>query len=179
MTQDAQLNLIIDLKTRLDEVRQAQREALGLKANLDSLNSTAAAIGKGFVSGLGVGGALTVLGAVKTAVSDVVGEMRSLVQEGVNTNKIYETATIGIAGAMRNFDPERFRSLSQALGGSAIVVEELKRKSADLGIRFDSIADSYRANFGAMLKGGVFDLQKQIDLTVTLQRTMIAFFIKL
>jgi len=47
------------------------------------LNAGIGAIGKGFSSGLGLGGALSALGAVKSLISEAVSGMKALVIEGV------------------------------------------------------------------------------------------------
>jgi hypothetical protein len=173
--QTATLQLILDLKARTDELRKGQQELLAFKNTADSINTGLGAIGKGFAAGLGIGGALSVVGAIKSTISEAVGEMKALVTEGLNFNKVAESAQVSIAGVLRNFQPERFKTFNEAMQGSGEILDQLKAKSLAYGLSFETIADQYRATFGAMLHGGITDTQKQIDLITTMQRVMQAY----
>ena len=56
------------------------------------------------------------------------------VSEGVNLNKVLETAQTGIAGALRNSFPEKYATFSEGMKGAAEAIELLKKKSAEFGL---------------------------------------------
>jgi len=72
-----------------------------------------------------------------------------------------ETAQFSIAGALRQFFPERFKDFGQALAGSATVIEALKQKSIELGLSFPDLAHTYQATVGSMFKAGIYDIQSR------------------
>jgi|GEM_PF-5050187 len=172
MSQDATLSLVLELKAKTDELRQGQKELIAFQKNAESANAAFGSIAKGFASGLGIGGALSVLGLVKTAISEAVDGMKALVLEGVHLNSTMETAQISVAGALRQFFPERFKSFTDALKGSAQVIDLMRQKSVDFGISFDDLAHTYQATVGSMFRAGIFDINKQVELVATLQRSL-------
>jgi hypothetical protein len=124
----------------------------------------------GLGAGLGLGAAAA-LGVVE-AIRSVTSEIKGLVTGGVMFNAEMENAKLGIAAALRTFDPERYHSFQTALQASGTVIDQLKAKSAQFGLSFGPLAEQYTATVGAMFRGGITDIQKQIDLTVILNRSM-------
>lgn len=168
----ATLGLVLELKAKTDELRRGQQEIVAFAKSAQDASKAVGGIASGFVQGLGVGGALSVVGLLKTSISEVVGEMKALVLEGVHFNAAMETAEISVAGALRQFFPERFRSFNEALQGSAQVIDLLRQKSVEAGVSFDDLAHTYQATVGAMFRAGIFDLNKQVELVSTLQRSL-------
>lgn len=132
------------------------------------------AFGMGAGLGLGAAAAYELVNGIRAAFEGTKG----LVEEGVKFNAELENVRLGVAAALRAFDPDKYRTFNAALVQSNDVIEEMKQKSLQFGLNFSNLAEQYQATVGAMFKGGVSDLQKQIDLSVTLNKSMQAMGIE-
>jgi len=168
----ATIGLVLELKAKTEELRRGQEEIIAFAKSAQDASKAASSIASGFTQGLGIGGALSVVGLVKSTISAAVGELKALVVEGIHLNATMETAQISVAGALRQFYPERFKSFNEALTGSADVIDQMRKKSVDFGLSFDDLAHTYQSTVRAMFRAGIFDISKQIELTATLQRSL-------
>ena len=151
---------------------------LALKGLQEAQEQAAAGLSTfGSAFGLGAGFSVATVAAMglATAVRSVGEELKSLVTGGLNLAAAMENAQVGIAAALRTFDPERYTSFQTAMQASGGVIDALKAKSVQFGLSFPELAHQYTATVGAMFKGGITDIQKQIDLTITLNRAMQSF----
>lgn len=181
-TQDALRGVAADLKSigakmeaaaggartnaALQETAAMSERASGSMSRFSQTFMQAMGMGAGF----GVGGML----AFKLAegIQRSVEGIKEMVGEGVKFNAELENMRLGVAASLRAFDPAKYTSFNAALAASATVIDSLKEKSLQFGIGFSGLAEQYQATAGAMFKGGIDDLQKQIDLSVILNRAM-------
>lgn len=168
----ATLGLVLELKAKTEELRRGQQEIIAFAKSAQDASKAVSSIASGFTQGLGIGGALSVVGLIKSTISEIVNEMKAFVVEGIHLNATMETAQISVAGALRQFFPERFRSFNEALIESGKIIDLLRQKSVDFGVSFDDLSHTYQATVGAMFRAGIFDINKQIELTATLQRSL-------
>ncbi|HEY1791517.1 MAG TPA: hypothetical protein VGG34_01250 [Opitutaceae bacterium] len=184
---DGQADILLKVSANLEGIKKAQEAFLDLqnaaKFSMGGINAAAKeAAGFGdtfreqFFGSFGMGAGLTA-GAtaamsVVAAVRAISGAIKGVLSEGIQFTAEMENAKTGIAAALQEFDPERYHTFQQALEASGDVIDKLKAKSAQFGLSFPALAEQYTATVGAMFKGGITDLNKQIELSVTLNRAM-------
>jgi hypothetical protein len=144
----ATAELLLKISSDVAGLRTAISETKNAENGLINYGKAGAGIAAGFES-------------MRLGLRGISEAFKQTVVEGVNFNKMIETSQIGIAGSLRNFFPERYKTFSDALKGSGEVIDALKKKSMEFGLSFESVADQYRANIGAMMKGGIYDLQSR------------------
>jgi hypothetical protein len=184
---DSRADILLTINSNLEGIRKAQEAFLSLKQNAQQTTDGISRMGSIFSSfgtelknaalaGAGLGAGFTVgsLAAQKIvdAVRDVTNGISEAVKQGVKLNMSMETAKFGFAGVLKQFGGDSMSDFTGAMNASAKVVELLKQKSVQLGMSFPELAEQYRATVGAMYKGGITDLNKQVEMTVLLKRSM-------
>lgn len=150
-------------KKTADEVKK-------IKPSLDQASGSAegfaSSIGKGFKFFAGIAAAQ--LGA--NSISSI---FEGTVKNGVQFNATLETAQIGVASVLRQFNPEKFTDFNAALGKSGELVNQLKVAALQTGATFEELLEGFQGTAGAMASANI-PIEKQIGLTVRLSQTLVA-----
>jgi len=106
-------------------------------------------------------------------VRQLVTALTEAVKEGVRFNAVLETATIGIAGLLRNADPNKFGTFSSALSASTRELEQLKEVAKDSPASLADRAEAFKGTAGAALAAGI-PIERQVGLLVRLSQVLSA-----
>lgn len=161
---DRTFDILIDIQARVAAIDDATRKIQNLNAETKGVGAAFEGVLKGIQLGLGID--------VVNLVGQIPEKLREAVAEGIRFNAFVEQATIGVAGMLRQFEPERYRSFNAALGDSSQLIDLLRSKANQLGLSFEAVVETYKVTAGALFAGGVTNLQKQVDLTVLLTQAV-------
>lgn len=134
-------DILIAMRADASGAEAARASLLGIKSAASQVN------------GLLALGGLT-LGAAGLA---------AFVRRGVEFNATVETAEVGLAALLRQFQPGRFSSFADALVESRKAVVELKKEAASSPATFKQLLDGLQATAGAAFAAGI-PLERQIGL---------------
>ena len=104
------------------------------------------------------------------AISEVPAKFREVIEEGVRFNAQMETLGVGLAGAFRAADPDKYLNFQAAQVAGTQALEAIRVKANELGLDFHSVAEGLSINLRGLEEGGVTDLQQQIDIVTTLNQ---------
>lgn len=154
---------------------------LKISSDLAALRSTQAEIGK---TGLSLGSLAKAGGvaglAFSTATSALQGlkaTMTTFVTDGVRFNATLETAKIGIASVLKQFDPEKYSNFTDAMADSTVVIGALKKEALLTAATFEELLTAYQGTAGAMQAAGI-PLSKQVGLIANISQAMSALGIR-
>jgi hypothetical protein len=140
---------------------RAADQALGnLEKKAKGVADAGKKIGEGFKLGLGI----DLQGRVIGALEQIPRFFASAVQEGIRFNATVESATLGIAAMLRQFEGGRFTTFDSAMTQADKVVELVKQKAAATNVTFEQLLMSYQASVGKLYAANVTDIKQQIDL---------------
>ena len=164
MSTTARADILLKISSDLAELRATQAE-LG-KTSL-SLGSLAKA---GGVAGLA-------FGAVTQGLQSVQSAMKTFITDGVRFNATLETATIGVASVLKQFNPEKYAKFGDAVKDSTVVIGALKKEALTTAATFEELLIAYQGSAGAMQAAGI-PLQKQVGLIANISQAMGALGIR-
>ena len=154
---------------------------LKISSDLAALRATQVEIGK---TGLSLGSLAKAGGvaglAFSTATSALQGlkaTMTTFVTDGVRFNATLETAKIGIASVLKQFDPEKYANFTDAMADSTVVIEALKKEALLTAATFEELLMAYQGTAGAMQAAGI-PLSKQVGLIANISQAMSALGIR-
>lgn len=124
-----------------------------------------------FIDSLRQGVGIDIGGRIVSAVAALPAAFQAAIDRGVAFNATVESATLGVAAILRQFQPEQFGSVNAALGKSGEVIEQLKGKATETTASFQDLVQAFSANAGAATAAGV-PISKQADLLVTLSNAV-------
>ena len=122
---DRTFDILIDIQARVAAIDDATRKIQQLNKETSGLKDSFEGVLKGVQIGLGI----DLVGVV----SEIPAKLREAVEEGIRFNAFLESATIGVAGMLRQFEPERYKSFNSALGDSSQLIDLLRGKANQLG----------------------------------------------
>jgi hypothetical protein len=161
------LQVLIDIKSKLEGLEQAVAQMRQLKAETEAIAKAGAG---GFAELFKIGESIDLTRRLNDLVSEIPRKLLEWTLEGVRFNAEIEKSRIGIAAMLRQFDPGQFQTFGKALEASGPVLDLLRAKSIELGVSFPALAEQYQSTVGAMFQGGIRDIQKQIELTALLRQ---------
>lgn len=118
---------------------------------------------------LGVG--IDLGGRIVGAIAALPAAFQAATARGVEFNATVESAQLGVAAILRQFQPGQFSSVGSAMGKSGEVIEQLKVKATETTATFQDLVKAFSANAGAATAAGV-PIGKQADLLVTLSNAV-------
>lgn len=147
-------------------------------------NSTTSALG-GFKNAAGgafdkssllsgaIGGLAVTMGtALLGAITSTIGKIREFISTGINFNASLESARIGVAAVIKQFDESgRISNFQEAMRESASLVEALRLKAAESPATFGELLQAFQSTAGAAMKSGI-PLKKHIDLVTQLSQAL-------
>ncbi len=125
---------------------------------------------KEFIDTLKMGVGIDLGGRIVASLAELPAMLQEAITNGVRLNAELETTRLTIAGMVKQFGG--LGDFNQGLAVSDQLIAKMRESANALGISFEALMESYKTTAGAMFNSGVRDLQKQIDLTVLLQRAM-------
>jgi hypothetical protein len=167
MANPTQLQVLIDIQAKLDQLDQSVQQMLQLKSAVQQVNTAA---GGGFGELFKLGETIDLTHRLNDLITEAPRTFAEWVQEGVKFNAEIEKSQVGIAAMLRQFDPQQFATFHDAMKASGPTLDLLREKALQLGVSFPGLAEQYQSTIGAMFAAGVRDIQKQIDLTVLLRQ---------
>lgn len=161
MATASQIDILIDIRSRLDQVEQATRGIASLKKEASGLSDA-------FTLGLGAGFSAQLV----SGLSQIAGAMQNTIRAGVEFNATLESAQLGIAAVLKQFDRTgRFKTFDDAMRESSNAIDLLKQKAVESPASFESLVQAFQATAGAATSAGI-PLKKQIDLIVNLSQAI-------
>jgi hypothetical protein len=169
MATSTTLQVLIDIKSKLDGLEQAVSQMRQLRNETE--NAAKAGQG-GFANLFKLGESVDLTRRLNDAISEVPRKLFDWTVEGVRFNALMEQSRIAIASALRQFDAANFPNFHAGLAKSGELIDLLREKANQFGLNFESVLHQYQASAAALFSAGVKDLQKQVDLTILLQRAL-------
>ena len=102
--------------------------------------------------------------------AEIPAKFREIIEEGVRFNAQMETMQIGLAGAFRSSDPDRFGDFHAAEVAGTEALTAIQAKANELGLSIHSLSEGLSINMHGLAEGGVTDIKQQIDLIATLNQ---------
>lgn len=129
--------------------------------------------------GISLGGVMKTLGALAAlrALTGAFSIAKDTATDGVGFNAQVETATLGIASVLRQFNPERFKDFDSAASKSVQIVQQLKVAALQTAAGFDELLEGFQGSAGAMASANI-PLDKQVGLMVRMSQTLTALGIQ-
>jgi hypothetical protein len=169
MALQSTLQVLIDIKSKLEGLDLAVAQMRVLKYETEA---TAKAGAGGFAQLFKIGEALDLTRRLNDVIAEIPGKLLEWTTEGIRFNATMETAKVAIAAALRQFDSANFPTFQAGLAKSGDLIDTLRDKSNQFGLNFEGVLHAYQSTAAAMFSAGVKDLQKQVDLTILLQRAL-------
>lgn len=155
--------------------QQAEAALRGVASALGQLRGnteTAATAGRGLSEAFKLGEAIDLTGRLNNLIFGLKDRLIEAAKEGVRYNSMLEDSRIAVAGLLRQFDPGRVKTFSQALEESADVVAKLERRAAESPATFEQLLGGLRALSGPAFAAGIRNVDQQIELTVLLSQAI-------
>lgn len=141
MAQQLRTDIIIALKADTSGAQAAKASLLGIQGAASQINGLLA------LGGLTVGAA----------------GLAAFVKRGVEFNSTIESAEVGIAALLRQFQPEKFKNFPDAMRESANAIKLLKKEAATSPATFKELLNGLQSTAGAAFAAKI-PLEKQIGL---------------
>jgi hypothetical protein len=97
--------------------------------------------------------------------------LRDLTEKGVKFNQTLQDARLGVAAILRQFNPQGFKTLTDAMTVSAAAIEELKKKAVESPASFRQLVQGFQGIAGAATSAGI-SLRNQVDLVVLMSQAL-------
>ena len=123
-----------------------------------------------FISAIQAGVGIDIGHRIVEAVSELPAKFREALEEGVRFNAEMEQLSVGLAGAFRASDPDRYLNFHAAQTAGTEALEAIRVKANALGLDFHALAEGLSINLHGLEEGGITDIQQQIDLITTLNQ---------
>lgn len=121
---------------------------------------------------LKAGVAIDLGGRLVSGLAQATAAFERLIARGVAFNSTLETAELGIAAVLRQFDKKgKFKSFDDAMRASAAAIELLKQKAKESSATFQELVSAYQGTVGAMAAANI-PLEKQVDLIVRMSQAL-------
>jgi hypothetical protein len=127
---------------------------------------------KEFVETLKLGAGIDIGGRIVEGIAEIPNVLREAIAEGVRFNAELESMRLSLAGMQRQFSGGAIGSFNAGLAVSDGLISSMRTKANELGVSFEAMLETYKTTAGAMFQGGVTDLNKQVELSALLMRTM-------
>ena len=167
---DKTFDILIDIRTRLQGLEDAQRKIQASTREAQNFNSVLS----GFAGGV-AGGAFAQLTA---QLARIPAGFASAINEGVRFNATLESAKLGVATIIKQFDETgKFKNFDDALRESGNAIDLLKQKARETSATFSELVEGYQANAGPLFQAGVSNIKQQIDVVVAASQGLAAMSI--
>jgi hypothetical protein len=174
MATDTKLQILIDIQSRLAGLQ----EAVSLTGRLRSEVDRASASGQNFVSGFVGGIAGGAIVGFTSELARVPALMAQSISEGVRFNATLESARIGVAAIIDQFDETgKIRNFDDALRQSGRTIDLLKEKAKQTSATFSELVEGYQANAGPLFQAQISSAREQVDIVVAASQAMAALAI--
>ena len=161
---DKTFDILIDIRTRLQGLEDAQRKIQASTREAQNFNSVLS----GFAGGV-AGGAFAQLTA---QLARIPAGFASAINEGVRFNATLESAKLGVAAIVKQFDTTgKFASFDAALAESGKAIDILKQKAKESPATFEQLVSAFQGVSGAASAANI-PLQKQLDLVVLMSQAL-------
>lgn len=125
-----------------------------------------------FIHTLKLGVGIDLGGKLVESIQEIPNLLREATAEGVKFNAFLETTQIAIAGSLRSVDPSLTWQQAKQEGSEAI--DLLRKKANELGLDFETLAETYKVNAPTLAHAGIKDVQQQIDTIALLNQVAAA-----
>jgi len=125
----------------------------------DVLKRTALSVGALVSSAVGIGA--------------MVSGFKSLIATGIRFNATVESARLGIAAAVKTFNPKEVKDFATALNIADTAVEKLKKSSLETAANFSELVTGLQSVSGLATSAGIA-LTDQVDLIVMMSQSVAA-----
>jgi hypothetical protein len=146
---------------------ERNRVELEVNANTRGAQAAMASFGDWLKTGFGI----DIAGRLTSAFAQLPQMLERALKVGVQFNSTLEDAELGFAGLMRAIDPDRFKSLDDALNGSRKVIKELRKEAESTAATFEQLVEATQGLMGPALSAGV-PLEKLPQLSSMIARTV-------
>lgn len=121
---------------------------------------------------LRAGMAIDIGGKLVAGLASVPAAFERAVQRGVEFNATLQTAELGIAAILKQFDDVgRFKTFDDAMAASASAIELLKQKAKESPATFQELVGAFQGTAGAMAAANI-PLQDQVNLIVNMSQAL-------
>lgn len=161
MAAERRISILIDTQGNPAGIDLVEKRLSGLESSADSLFET-----------LKMGVGIDIGGRLVSGLAQVPAAFDRAIQRGVQFNAQIETAQLGIAAILRQFDTEgRFESFNDAMRASAEAIELLKQKAKESPATFAELVSAFQGTAGAMAAANI-PLERQVDLIVNMSQAL-------
>lgn len=161
-TSQTELEILISIREELRGLQRSQEAFRDMREEAQGLDDALA-------QGAGIGGGIALF---NTAVETLKRTLLDTLQVGVDFNQTLQTASIGIAAVLKQFDDAgQYKSFGDAMLASADAIELLKAKALESPASFESLVQAFQGTAGAMASAGI-PLARQVDLIVNMSQAL-------
>lgn len=142
------------IRTTVSGLQSVQQQAQGLTA---WLQKTAASM----------------FGVISASVGlyAVANKLKEAVEVGVKFNAVLEDAKLGVAAVLKQFNPQGYKTMADAIVTAADAIELLKKKAVEAPGSFQELVTSFQSVAGAATSAKI-SLRDQVDLVVLMSQTI-------
>ena len=164
MSTTARADILLKISSDLADLRKAQGEIGKVSLSLSDMAKAGGVAGAAF-------------GAVSAGLSAMQSAMKTFIVDGVRFNATLETAKLGVASVLKQFDPQKYANFNDAIKDSGVVINALKKEALLTTATFEELLVAYQGTAGAMASAGI-PLQKQVGLITNISQAMGALGIR-
>lgn len=168
---DKNYQILIEIRSQLAGLQAAERQMQNLRREAQGVTAAMA----GFTGGL-AGGAIaqftSSLAQLPAAISSLVGAFTAVIGQGVRFNATLETAQLGIAATIKQFDQTgKIKNFDDAMVASARTIDLLKQKAVESPATFEQLVKAFQGISAAASSANI-PLKRQVDLVVLMSQAL-------
>ena len=103
-------------------------------------------------------------------IAEIPAAFREAIAEGVKFNASMETLAIQLGGALRTADPGKYLNFAEAREAGTAALETLRQKAVELGVPFESLAETLAVNLPTLANAGIKSVQDQVEAITLLSQ---------
>lgn len=133
-----------------------------------------AQFGSGLKDGLTLGFGTELAQKAIEAISEIPKLFVEATEKGVEFDKEMETLGIGLAGALRQAQPEKYLSFTAARSEATTAIAAIQAKANALGLDFKSVGEAVQTSMLPLVEGGITNINQQIEVMTLLMQASAA-----
>ncbi len=160
MADDRTLKILLQIRADIADLQKLRGGVDDVKKSLGEASTAGSAFGTSLVLGAGI----EIVHQLTSAISAIPRAFEAAMKSGVEMNARIETSARGIGAVLAT----EYGNLAKGLAAAGPVMDTLREKAIALGLGVNEVFDQFQRTSSSLWKGGIQDLQQQIDLTIAL-----------